>query len=354
MKYRLKNLFYLLTTKIILLCILIVLPLNIMLIIFTRRAMNNLEEQVQLSIQNIADVYMSTLDSRMAQVNYYFYKMMTENSSLLTLRSTEDETEYINARWSCYLDMHNEISLNSDCDACFLCVEGTGDYIISQKNSRVNQEASYKSYLEDNIDETNRWQIRDIEGTRYAVRVAKWANVYYGAFINLDSEVQEVYNSINYTNRIVSFIDGKNRSADDYVTAVSLSNLSDFGLSIQVARRDIWKTISFWEQGQIVTSFLFIGVLPVLYLAINQWVLKPLQELNQAHHELEVGNEDFRIQNPGNSLEFHEAYASFNEMADNIHSLKLENMEKELAKKQLQLTNLQLQVRPHFLLNTFN
>ena len=41
-------------------------------------------------------------------------------------------------------------------------------------------------------------------------------------------------------------------------------------------------------------------------------------------------------------------------MADRIQDLKIEVYEKELDRKQMELSNLQLQIRPHFLLNTFN
>ena len=40
-------------------------------------------------------------------------------------------------------------------------------------------------------------------------------------------------------------------------------------------------------------------------------------------------------------------------MSNNIYSLRLHNMKQELEKNRLQLNNLQLQIRPHFLLNMF-
>ena len=41
-------------------------------------------------------------------------------------------------------------------------------------------------------------------------------------------------------------------------------------------------------------------------------------------------------------------------MAEGLQNLRLENINKELAYKQMLLDNLQLQIRPHFLLNCFN
>lgn len=41
-------------------------------------------------------------------------------------------------------------------------------------------------------------------------------------------------------------------------------------------------------------------------------------------------------------------------MADRLKTLKIENYEKELARQRMELRNLQLQIRPHFLMNMFN
>ena len=39
---------------------------------------------------------------------------------------------------------------------------------------------------------------------------------------------------------------------------------------------------------------------------------------------------------------------------DRLKTLKIENYEKELARQRMELRNLQLQIRPHFLMNMFN
>lgn len=100
----------------------------------------------------------------------------------------------------------------------------------------------------------------------------------------------------------------------------------------------------------ILYAFLF----PVLYILFRKHVAFPLKILNKAHGELQLGNESYRILTKPDSHDFEVAYASFNNMADTLQHLRLENINQELAAKQLQLSNLQLQIRPHFLLNTLN
>ena len=81
---------------------------------------------------------------------------------------------------------------------------------------------------------------------------------------------------------------------------------------------------------------------------------KPLIVLNEANKELQKGNEDYQIQTSADSSEFDYAYKNFNTMASSIKELHTEVITKELSNKQLQIDYLQLQIRPHFLLNSFN
>ena len=76
--------------------------------------------------------------------------------------------------------------------------------------------------------------------------------------------------------------------------------------------------------------------------------------MNKAHDQIKIGNWDYRIRQNANSMEMEQVFQSFNQMAENMKDLRLENMQKELEKQKLELNNLQLQIRPHFLLNTFN
>ena len=100
-----------------------------------------------------------------------------------------------------------------------------------------------------------------------------------------------------------------------------------------------------------IVAFLLI---PILYALIQHLLLHPLRVLNQAQKRLRNGDLDCRITEKANSIEYEHSFQSFNKMADRIQDLKIEVYEKELDRKQMELSNLQLQIRPHFLLNTFN
>lgn len=69
---------------------------------------------------------------------------------------------------------------------------------------------------------------------------------------------------------------------------------------------------------------------------------------------LKGGDQDYRIPYRKASEEFLVIDETFNDMADRLKTLKIENYEKELARQRMELRNLQLQIRPHFLMNMFN
>mgnify|MGYP002530573499 CR=1 FL=1 len=99
---------------------------------------------------------------------------------------------------------------------------------------------------------------------------------------------------------------------------------------------------------------LYVLLIPVLILNLDRLVVQPLKAIRDAMILLKGGDQDYRIPYRKASEEFLVIDETFNDMADRLKTLKIENYEKELARQRMELRNLQLQIRPHFLLNTFN
>ena len=342
-----------LTSKILIIITVFILPLNLIFFMTVQRSIEKVEQQIRLSLQNVADVYMDSLDKDMKRVEYYLYSSYISNTDFVTLLNTKDELQYQNAKYRCIRDMQDEISLSLNCEILFYYHGRRDEYIMSCGEG--GKKEIFCRFLRENMENTKEWGIFDVNADTYLVRMNKVGNVYYGAFINLDDFVRTVSAAVNYESVSVSMEKKQEtKERESAIAAFQESSRADARLCVVVTTKEIVRMLSVWEWGMTVMAILSIGMIPLLYMVMKKWVLSPLKELNLAHHELEVGNEGYRIEKEGNSLEFLEVYRSFNEMADNIYSLKLENMEKKLAAKQLALTNLQLQIRPHFLFKTFN
>ena len=125
-------------------------------------------------------------------------------------------------------------------------------------------------------------------------------------------------------------------------------------LSAHVNSKEINQNINMIQYVLPLLFFIYLSLIPLLVYLLKKHVEKPLIVLNEANKELQKGNEDYQIQTSADSSEFDYAYKNFNTMASSIKELHTEVITKELSNKQLQIDYLQLQIRPHFLLNSFN
>jgi len=104
----------------------------------------------------------------------------------------------------------------------------------------------------------------------------------------------------------------------------------------------------------IALAFVYILLIPIIFVLLDKMLLKPLRRIQSAMTKMKDGEQGYRISFHRYAKEFRVINQSFNEMADNIETLKIANYEKEISRRKMELKNLQLQIRPHFLLNTFN
>lgn len=239
--------------------------------------------------------------------------------------------------------------------------ETLDDLFLIPHNSSVFDDFLYKNhYFTENLLEHSAWHLVEIDGTDYLTRIASDGFLYYGAFIQLDKIVLDIDDYLNYPVREIVYTEGTPLDAKQsdisgrrLTTSVKCER-TDLYLNLILDSSILTSSISGWRWLLIGIIGLYIALVPLLYRYIKLWVIRPLSELNTAHRQLQQGIENYRITNSSTSVEFDHAYASFNSMAESLQKLRLEKINNELARKQMLLDNLQLQIRPHFLLNAFN
>jgi len=103
-----------------------------------------------------------------------------------------------------------------------------------------------------------------------------------------------------------------------------------------------------------IISIIFLLCIPLLFLAFNKWLVKPVNILIDAIHSVDDGNLDFRIDQRTGTYEFDLLNRNFNEMMDSVKDLKINVYEKELERQDIRLQYLSQQIQPHFILNAMN
>lgn len=101
--------------------------------------------------------------------------------------------------------------------------------------------------------------------------------------------------------------------------------------------------------------FTLLSIIAIVTYCITAIVLlnKPINVILGGFKSIEAGNFDVRLQEMHTSREFHSLIEGFNKMASRL-SLSIDQMYKyEIYSKRMELKQLQMQINPHFLYNTY-
>ena len=134
---------------------------------------------------------------------------------------------------------------------------------------------------------------------------------------------------------------------------VCVGNSNNLGLFVQYVEE---KTIMEYSRQTWISMFIFLALMiamsAMFVLYTKKTVHKPMQQLVSAFEKVKVGNLKEHISHKEND-EFDYLYEGFNDMEDKLSQLIQEvYVQKNLAEK-AQLKQLQAQINPHFLYNSF-
>ena len=98
------------TLKIFWIILLLVLPLNIISILTSLELFDRYAQQIQLSMKNITDVYMNTIDFHTEKADLYLYELLNNDLECAILKSPySSDFEYENAKYRCHNTLSNQM-----------------------------------------------------------------------------------------------------------------------------------------------------------------------------------------------------------------------------------------------------
>ena len=101
-----------------------------------------------------------------------------------------------------------------------------------------------------------------------------------------------------------------------------------------------------------LTGVLLFSLVALLTLLILRKVADPTQKLLHAQEQIAAGNLDYRITAKAGSSEFNTLYHSFNDMADQIRTLRIASYDNLLKEEENKFRMVRAQIKPHFYLNS--
>lgn len=343
-----------LMTKAVVILLILILPFNIIGITASLISYRNSIKSAEAVISYTLDSNAILLNNKIMNTNTALFELANNNTTLFNMCSSKNESEYRILRYQLYTSLISQTRTANIAGTLFLYYEKKNDYIqIPGFDAATVGTNPHYEYIENYEPSKSHWFLSEDHSQLIRVLYDNSFNLYYGAAIDLTGFLSQLQGIEGFDTLTFSFNEAELPSS---ASQLSFNNEVADGifLSASFSSRELSASISFLQYALLLFFIIYLALIPCLFFLLRRYVGNPLNTLNHAHAQLEEGCEDYRISEHGNSKEFESAYESFNLMAASSQQMHKEIMEKELSNKQLQIDFLQLQIRPHFLLNSFN
>ena len=352
------------TRQITLLVVCLVLPLNILVLAATGVSMDAVQRHSVQSIEATAALYRQQLDGRLTAVNSYFFNLNEDSSFTLFIQQRGDDP-YRLARSGVIRGAQGNLSSAEAADGYFFYAPKQDDLALVYEGGYAG--LSMAEVLDDRAalreclgavswPEATGWQILEAGGSSWLFRFSRRGDFYYGAILSLTRLYEDIASTVPPAGAELLLAAAPGEEEKGMTGVWEPLNQSGLWLHIAVPRSEVVRSLPAIQWVALVLACLYLLLIPALLLILNRRLLRPLLDIRRAMLKLGGGDQDYRLpeREPHLAREFNDIHRSFNQMAGSLHTLKIQNYEAALQKKELELKNLQLQIRPHFLLNTFN
>ncbi|OCT15089.1 hypothetical protein A8709_13330 [Paenibacillus pectinilyticus] len=139
---------------------------------------------------------------------------------------------------------------------------------------------------------------------------------------------------------------------EPYVMTYASSSQQGLTLVKSVKTSQMYKKINHYRNMFVIYSITALFVISIFTLLLYRLIHKPLKKLVKAFRQVENGNMEVEIKHHSKD-EFRHIFTRFNAMISNLRDLIDQVYKQNLLIKQAELKQLQTQINPHFLYNSF-
>ncbi len=352
---------------ILILC-LVILPFNLMSILLSFRTMSNLQHSYRQSLMISLSTYAEQLNERMDNSNYLLYNYPSSDSSFISMLLNEQDWHHSLHRNNVYTSIRNTLRRSNSADAMFVYLPEIEEFLLINKSTQ-NGTSSSAILSEQELTELSaspdmsngKWHLYEYDENQFLIRIVPNQTYYFGAYINCSDLLSVLQNDLIEERADAFLSDTMPEEKSGYLLCSAPLSNKETSLHCMVQNFSIFNHNYLSSIGMIAFFLLSVLMVPVFIILFRKQVNRPLTNLKNAFHQLEKGNEDYRITETSSSSEFLDTIQSFNAMAENTSILKNKALEEEKHRHELtvhnlslRLDNLQLQIRPHFLQNMMN
>ncbi|MFC5404640.1 sensor histidine kinase [Cohnella soli] len=378
--------------------LLMIAPMVLFLVYNNVYATNVVRDQISLHYNNLMEQQVKNNDAILLETMRYLYRMRYEPDiqSLQTLSLAENDSEYTMVKMELTQRFLLDTGYYNKVDTFFVYSRKDDDMFFSTQYSFHFAEVQtalldYTKQLAHNgvPPETQRWERFSIPNdTNYLIKTVEsdlGSGIYIGALVQIDrlneevshfdvgpdgatfvvdpagnaltnSPLPVVQETIVHDEIVEMTKQGRTTwNKNQYLVITQPSNISDIHYMIVIPEKNILKNLPFLQKMLYVWIPLIVAIVLSLYLVFLQRVMfKPLVNLVRGMRKLGQGRFDVRMSVNTDNSEFSFMSGTFNLMAEQIEKLKIDVYEEQIRVQKAEYKHLQIQINPHFYMNSLN
>ena len=343
-------------------------------------AFSLLRRNVYRNTENALILYQQHLDDTLDRTETWLYTSALSNTALFTLKYTDgNTTDWFKALSQLKTDFGTAMNIYTANG--FFCYLPTHERLITQSGQA--SELPIRQIILETIAEEDSdffsWNLFRSEESYYLLRILYIDHAYVGAWVSLDTMLDSLVGEEDRSSLVFSGEDGSlYRSLQPALSitppeqqkeAPYAAELIDGEKMFAVSRRlesgecyltllipyaDITNANTSLYTVLAIVFFSLLIIWILLFLMLNQWILRPVSDLTAGSSRLRAGNLETHVVDKGHLDEFQNMTSAFNDMVCEIKDLKIDVYERKLRAQNLEAQFLKQQITPHFLINCLN
>ncbi len=363
-----------------LLFVLMLIPLIGLLVYINIFAIGRMTEETIDSHERALQIQVDKIDKNLMNCSAFVRNMLVNNNEIAMTNLSASTTE------TCYLFMEiqqriNEFAIldNGMNEFFFWAPDASYSSYYNVESKGVltsGQRHKINEHIQERIGELkgennySQWEIHEVDGAYCLIFIMKQKDIYMGAWCLTDNLLSDIPLSDGSEQIVLAHADGTVYTGSiEHLDVNQDSYATDGREYIQLkAKIGIENTfvVDIVDRASVTGSLLLIKnviwviftVLIILligtYVGFNRMINRPVRRLLSAMEQVRGGDRAKVSENVTPLEEFQIINRSFNQMVDEIQDLKIQIYEEQLREKETKLQYLQIQIRPHFLVNVLN
>jgi len=369
--------------------LLITIPLIAILVFTNAYSVEVIRNQVTQSNKNMLSLYMSQIDNSLREVDKYLFSLSETNSDILVMNypKEKDSSLYTMAKLRLFQEIASDVSYYPVVDSIFVYSVPNDELIMTQlfgssmeERYRVREEILTMNREIASTLDYSKWHVWTGGDQYYLFHVIKSGDAYVGAWVNCN-KLMVPLNLINLGESGIALFTSSNHEPlsndpiideekldltlpedayaltgkdNTYLVMGEQSTRGDFHLVVAVPEQAILQQLPIIHRISNVIVFVAFLLLGSLLVFMRRYFLIPFKKVISAMRKLQDGNWDIELDQHPSSMEFEIMNKTFEHMTREIRQLKIDVYEEKLKHQRAELRHLQMQINPHFFLNSLN